>query len=75
MWNSLNHHLMQLVNVDSRDMAKEKIRPLMIVIEGDSCPAEYLASPPRLELGTYCLEGSCSILLSYRDFCINITHE
>jgi hypothetical protein len=26
-----------------------------------------LASPPRLELGTYCLEGSCSILLSYRD--------
>ncbi len=26
-----------------------------------------LASPPGLEPGTYCLEGSCSILLSYRD--------
>ena len=26
-----------------------------------------LASPPGLEPGTYCLEGSCSIRLSYRD--------
>jgi hypothetical protein len=24
-----------------------------------------LATPPRLERGTYCLEGSCSIQLSY----------
>jgi hypothetical protein len=27
----------------------------------------FLASLARLELATYCLEGSCSILLSYRD--------
>jgi hypothetical protein len=26
-----------------------------------------MASPPGLEPGTYCLEGSCSIRLSYRD--------
>jgi hypothetical protein len=26
-----------------------------------------VASLPRLELGTYCLEGSCSVQLSYRD--------
>ena len=26
-----------------------------------------MASLPGLEPGTYCLEGSCSILLSYRD--------
>ena len=27
--------------------------------------AEKMAIPPRLERGTYCLEGSCSIQLSY----------
>ena len=29
--------------------------------------SEEVASLPRLELGTYCLEGSCSVQLSYRD--------
>jgi hypothetical protein len=30
-------------------------------------PPEAMASLARLERATHCLEGSCSILLSYRD--------
>ena len=41
----------------SRHEAKEKCRKPLI--------HGTLARPPRLELGAYCLEGSCSIQLSY----------
>ena len=30
-----------------------------------SCFSFFWVIPPRLERGTYCLEGSCSIQLSY----------
>ena len=30
----------------------------------------FFVIPPRFERGTYCLEGSCSIQLSYGTFCL-----